>query len=110
MWGGTFEENKVADKIKTINYEIAKENFWKDKLLAQKTLKEKSFYDNILKNYTSTINELENLEQLLELATQENDLIGFTGYRTAANSVWLRDTGNHMLVRADVDSDRRYDF
>ena len=43
-------------------------------------------------------------------ATQENDLLGFTGYRTAANSVWLRDTGNHMLVRADVDSDRRYDF
>jgi Ca2+-binding RTX toxin-like protein len=43
-------------------------------------------------------------------ATQENDLFGFSGYSAAANSVWLRDTGNHILVRADVDGDRRYDF
>ncbi len=75
MWGGTFEENKVTDKIQTINYEIIKKNFWKDKSLAQKTLKEKSFYENILKNYNSTINELENLEQLLELAIKENESI-----------------------------------
>jgi len=42
-------------------------------LLAQKILKEKKFFENIFDNFNSTINELENFEQLLELASKEND-------------------------------------
>ena len=73
MLGGIFEKNKIKDKIEKFDKEITHENFWKNKLNAQKILKEKKFFENILKNFNSTINELENLEQLLELAVNENN-------------------------------------
>tara|TARA_B100002003_G_scaffold123834_1_gene114316 strand:- start:35 stop:1087 length:1053 start_codon:yes stop_codon:yes gene_type:complete len=73
MLGGIFEKNKIKDKIKKFDKKITHENFWKNKLNAQKILKEKKFFENILENFNSTINELENLEQLLELAVNENN-------------------------------------
>ena len=73
MLGGTFEKNKIKDKIKKFDKKISNENFWKDKLAAQKILKKNKFFENILENFNSTVNELENLEELLELATNEND-------------------------------------
>ena len=75
MLGGIFEKNKIKEKILTSNKKIAQENFWKNNLLAKKILKEKNFFDNIFNNFNSTINELENLEQLLELALKENDAL-----------------------------------
>ena len=42
---------------------------------AQKILKEKKFIENIFNNFNFTINELENLEQLLEIASNENDTL-----------------------------------
>ena len=75
MSGGIFEKNKIKDKIQEFDKKISHENFWKDKLTAQKILKEKRFFENILKNFNTTINELENLEQLLELAKNENDTV-----------------------------------
>ena len=68
MLGGIFEENKIKDKIQTFNNKIVQENFWKEKLSAQKILKEKKFLENIIDDFSFTIKELENLEQLLELA------------------------------------------
>ena len=50
MLGGTFDKNKLKDKIKIFDKKISQENFWKDKLTAQKTLKEKKFFGNILEN------------------------------------------------------------
>ena len=46
MLGGIFDKNKIKEKIKTFNKKITEENFWKNKLSAQKILKEKSFFDN----------------------------------------------------------------
>ena len=73
MLGGIFEKNKIKDKIQKFDKKITHENFWKDKLLAQNILKEKKFLENIIKNFNSTIIELENLELLFELATEENN-------------------------------------
>ena len=58
---------KIKSKKKLINLinKIVEENFWKDKILAQKILKEKKFFDNILSDFNFTINELENIEQLI---------------------------------------------
>ena len=53
---------------------IAQEDFWRDKLSAQKILKEKKFFGDILNNFNISINELQNLEQLLELALRENEI------------------------------------
>ena len=47
MLGGIFEKKKIKEKIKTFDNKIAEENFWKDKLSAQKILKEKKFLENI---------------------------------------------------------------
>jgi len=71
--GGIFEKNKIEDKIQNFNKEIEKENFWKNKIDAQKILKEKNFIENIYNSFNSTVNELDNLELLLELALKEND-------------------------------------
>ena len=73
MLGGIFEENKIKDKIQTFDNKITQEDFWKDKLSAQKILKEKKFFDNIFNDFDFTISELENLEQLFELASKESD-------------------------------------
>ena len=72
MLGGIFDKNKIKDKIKNFDKKISQESFWKDKLAPQKILKKKYFFENIFDDFNSTVNELENLEQLLELATKEN--------------------------------------
>ena len=74
MLGGIFEKNNIKDKIKKFDQKIAQADFWKNKLNAQNILKEKKFFENILENFNSTVNELENLEQLLELASSENNI------------------------------------
>ena len=75
MLGGIFEKNKIKEKIQTFNKKIVQENFWKEKLSAQKILKEKKFLENIFDDFNSTVKELPNLEQLLELAVKENDIV-----------------------------------
>ena len=75
MLGGIFEKNKIKEKIQTFNKKIVQENFWKEKLSAQKILKEKKFLENIFDDFNSTVKELPNLEQLLELAAKENDTV-----------------------------------
>jgi len=75
MLGGIFEKNKIREKIQIYDKKIAEESFWKDKLSAQKILKEKKFLANIVDDFNSTVNELENLEQLLEIASEENDTV-----------------------------------
>ena len=75
MLGGIFEKNDIKVKIQTFDKKIIENNFWKDKLSAQKILKEKKFFENIINNFNYVVNELENLEELLELASKENDSI-----------------------------------
>ena len=75
MLGGIFEKNKIKEKIQTFNKKIVQENFWKEKLSAQKILKEKKFLENIFDDFNSTVKELENLQELFELAAKENDIV-----------------------------------
>ena len=73
MSGGIFDKKNIKEKIKIFDEKISEESFWKDKLAAQKILKEKKFLDNILNSFTSSVNEIDNLEQLLEIASRENE-------------------------------------
>ncbi len=75
MLGGIFDKNKIKEKIQVFDKKITNENFWKDKIVAQKILKEKKFFDNIINNFNFTINELEDIELLIELASKENDVV-----------------------------------
>ena len=60
MLGGIFDKNKIKEKIQVFDKKIENKNFWKDKIVAQKILKEKKFFDNIINNFHFTMNELEN--------------------------------------------------
>ena len=50
-----------------------KENFWKDKKLVKKTVKQKKIFEDILKSYKKNLNDLANLKDLHSLASQEKD-------------------------------------
>ena len=75
MLGGIFEKNDIKDKIQKFDKKIIENNFWKDKLSAQKILKEKKFFGNIINKFNSVVNELENFEELLKIALKENDTV-----------------------------------
>ncbi len=72
--GGIFDKNNIEKRIQIFNNQISEENFWKDNLKAQKILKEKKFFENIIDDFNSSLSELQNLEELFELASKENDL------------------------------------
>ena len=75
MLGGIFEKNNINGKIEKFNKSILETNFWKNKLAAQKILKEKKFFENIIISFNSNVNELENLEELINLALKENEIL-----------------------------------
>ena len=50
-----------------------KENFWKDKNLVKKTVKQKKIYEEILHSYQKSLTDLKNLKDLYSLAFKEKD-------------------------------------
>ena len=50
-----------------------KENFWKDKELVKKTVKQKKIFENIFNSYQKSLKDLNNLKDLYNLASQEKD-------------------------------------
>ena len=61
---------KQINQIKKLQIKI----FGKINQEPRKFSKKKNFFQNIFNNYNSSLNELENLEQLFELAESENDI------------------------------------
>ena len=74
MLGGIFEKNKIKEKIESFENKITEPNFWKDKFSAQKIVKEKKFIETIVNDFNFAENEIENLKQLSELASKENNI------------------------------------
>jgi peptide chain release factor 2 len=74
MLGGIFENNKIREKIIGLDEKVTKPNFWKDKFSAQKIVKEKKFLETIINDFNFLENDLENLKQLIDLASKENDI------------------------------------
>ena len=50
-----------------------KENFWKDKNLVKKTVKQKKTSEEILHSYQKSLSDLNNLKDLYSLAFKEKD-------------------------------------
>ena len=48
-------------------------NFWKDKNLVKKTVKQKKIFEYILDSYNNSLKDLNNLKDLYALASQEKD-------------------------------------
>ncbi|OUV61286.1 MAG: peptide chain release factor 2 [Candidatus Pelagibacter sp. TMED128] len=52
---------------------LLNESFWKDQNKVKKTVKEKKIYENILKSYKETSEDIKNLKDLHNLAIEENN-------------------------------------
>ena len=48
-------------------------NFWQDKIKSKNILKEKKLFENLISSYNATTKKLEDLNELYELALQENN-------------------------------------
>ena len=48
-------------------------DFWKNKSEAQKVLKEKKLHEDLINSYEKAIKELDDLDELQKLATEENN-------------------------------------
>ena len=73
IYGGIFDKEKVEAKLKELEKTLLLENFWKDKELAKKTIKQKKKLENISNSYKSNLSEIINIKDLFKLASQEND-------------------------------------
>ena len=48
-------------------------NFWQDKNISKNTIKEKKLYEDLLNTYNDSIDKLKDLNDLSELAIEENN-------------------------------------
>ena len=70
---GIFDKENIEAKIKELEKISLKENFWKDKNLVKKTVKQKKIFEDILNTYTKSLKDIINLKDLYALASHEND-------------------------------------
>ena len=71
--GGIFDSENIETKIQELENISLKENFWKDKNLVKKTVKQKKIFENILNSYKKSKTDFDNLKDLHILASQEKD-------------------------------------
>ena len=48
-------------------------NFWQDKAISQKTIKEKKLFENLINSFESSIHKLKDINDLNFLAIEENN-------------------------------------
>ena len=70
---GIFDKENVETKIRELEKISLKENFWKDKNLVKKTVKQKKIFEDILNSYKNSLKDINNLKDLYALASQEKD-------------------------------------
>ena len=71
--GGIFDQQKVEARLKDLEKTLAQENFWKDKNLVKKTVKQKKKFEDILKSYQKSLSDINNLKDLYSLASYEKN-------------------------------------
>ena len=68
-----FDKKKIHKKIEEINKKILLPNFWNNKDSAEKIIKEKKFYDDLINSQRNSINESNDIKLLYKLALDENN-------------------------------------
>ena len=71
--GGIFDKHGIEEKLKDLAKTLLQENFWKDKKLVKKTVQQKKIFEDILDSYKKSSNEINNVKDLFNLATEEED-------------------------------------
>ena len=71
--GGIFDNQDVENKLIKLEKTLLQKNFWQDKDLVKKTVKQKKIFEDILNSYKQSLTEINNLKDLFLLATEEKD-------------------------------------
>ena len=69
--GGIFDQQKVEARLKDLEKTLAQENFWKDKNLVKKTVKQKKKFEDILKSYQKSLSDINN-NKLISINSYDN--------------------------------------
>ncbi|MDC0952671.1 peptide chain release factor 2, partial [Pelagibacteraceae bacterium] len=70
---GYLDKHNVETKLKELNHTLLQKDFWKDKELVKKTVKQKKIFEDILNSYQNSQRDLNNIKDLFNLATQEKN-------------------------------------
>ena len=70
--GGIFDKNKIELKLKDLEEINQKENFWKDKQLVKKTIKQKKV-SRYSTRYKDALKDFYDVKDLFSLASQEKN-------------------------------------
>ena len=68
-----FENRKIFSKLKEINNKIQNPKFWEKKTEAEKYIKEKKLYDDLISSYNSSNKDCNDLYDLYNLAMEEHN-------------------------------------
>ena len=63
----------MEEALEELDKTLLQKNFWKDKKLVKKTVKQKKIFEDILNSYKKSLSEINNTKDLFALATQEKD-------------------------------------
>ena len=64
MLGGIFDKEDIETRLKKLEQTTLEENFWKDKNLVKKTVKQKKIFEDIINSYKKVSIDLNNLKDL----------------------------------------------
>ncbi|MDC3403757.1 peptide chain release factor 2 [Candidatus Pelagibacter sp.] len=68
-----FEKNDIRQKLEKNNTKMLESNFWQNKSISQKIIKEKKLYEDLINSYENTSVSLTDLDELNNLATEEKN-------------------------------------
>ena len=68
-----FEKNDIRQKLEKNNAKMLESDFWQDKSISQKIIKEKKLYEDLINSYENTSVSLTDLDELNNLAIEEKN-------------------------------------
>ena len=68
-----FEKNDIRQKLEKNNAKMLESDFWQNKSISQKIIKEKKLYEDLINSYKNTSVSLTDLDELNNLAIEEKN-------------------------------------
>jgi len=68
-----FDKRKIFSKVDNINQQIENPKFWEKKAEAEKLIKQKKSYEDLIVSFKSSLKECSDLSELYNLALEENN-------------------------------------
>tara|TARA_Y100000590_G_scaffold392109_1_gene469298 strand:+ start:862 stop:1926 length:1065 start_codon:yes stop_codon:yes gene_type:complete len=87
-----FETKNIFSKLIEINHKIQSPEFWSKKIEAEKFIKEKKLYDDLISSYNSSKKESSDLYDLYNLAIEENN-------KSVINESLVKIRNLHKIVK-----------